>query len=300
MLLLVSTFAYPIFSLSQASYRYIYVFDISQSMNVMDVYNKQVSVSRLNFVKQAAIDSLSKLPCGTELGFALFTGHRALLLTTPIEVCKNQLDLSNTIKLIDWTATWEARSEIAKGLYKSIRLMKRLGNHTAVIFFTDGQEAPPVNPDLLPVFSGKKGAIKGIVVGVGGDKLTPIPKLDRTGKQVGFWKSDEVVHIDVYSQEKNRREGVKLPLGTEHLSSLRESYLKDLADKTGLKYFRLANTDLLLEQLKTKSLGYSKVVQADIRWLFALLALFLFTLLYLILPLRRLMKRTYIGSRGKK
>lgn len=286
-LLLAITFSYPKISLQQATYRYVYVFDISQSMNVMDAHKREPPASRLNFSKQAAIDSLSKLPCGTELGIALFTGHRALLLTTPVETCVNQHDLSNTINMIDWTSTWESRSEIAKGVYKSIRLMKRVDENTRVVFFTDGHEAPPVNPDLLPVFSGEKGQIKGMIVGVGSKKRVKIPKFDRSGKQLGYWGSGDVVHIDVYTQEKNKREGVKPLRGTEHLSSLREPYLKDLADKTGLMYHRLVNLDSFSEQLRTKTLSNPKVIQTDIRWLLALLSLLLFVALFLMEPLQK-------------
>ena len=294
-LLLAVTFAYPKISLEQATYRYIYVFDISQSMNVLDAQNsaqdsvqdKKPQISRLNFAKQAAIKSLSQFPCGTELGIALFTGHRALLLTTPVETCQNQHDLSNTINMIDWTSTWESKSEIAKGVYKSIRLMKRVDqseeNNTRVVFFTDGHEAPPVNLNVLPIFSGKIGQVKGMIVGVGGKKRVKIPKLDRaTGKKVGYWTSGEVVHIDVYTQAKNKRDGIKPLRGTEHLSSLREPYLKDIAAKTGLKYHRLVDLDAFSEALKSKSLSNPKVIQTDLRWLLALLALLLFITKYLI------------------
>ena len=280
-LLLAATFVYPKMSLQQATYRYVYVFDISQSMNVLDARKEEPLVSRLNFAKQAAIESLSQLPCGTELGIALFTGHRALLLTTPVETCQNQHDLSNTINMVDWTSTWEAKSEIAKGVYKSIRLMKRvdkeIDTNTRVVFFTDGHEAPPVNPDVLPRFPGKIGEVKGMIVGVGGKKRVKIPKIDRaTGKRIGYWASGDVVHIDVYTQERNKRDGVKPIRGTEHLSSLREPYLKGIAEKTGLKYHRLLDLNAFSEELKNKSLSNPKAVQTDIRWLLALLALLLF------------------------
>ncbi|KAG1707812.1 Sel1-repeat-containing protein YbeQ [Nymphon striatum] len=251
--------------LERPSFRYVFVFDISQSMNVMDTEYNGLKRSRLNFAKQVAMESLTNFPCGTEVGFALFSGHRAFLLTEPVETCQNVHDLVNTLKLIDWKTTWKARSEIAKGLYKSIRLMKRIKNDTRVVFFTDGHEAPPVNPDLLPAFSGRKGEIKGVVVGVGGDKLVKIPKIDRSGKQTGFWKADEVVHVDIYTQEKHKREGNKLPSGTEHLSSLRESYLKELSDKTGLFYIKLRNSKSLVNQLKRKELSNPKSRETDIR-----------------------------------
>lgn len=289
-LLLALTFISPRINLERPSFRYVYVFDISQSMNVMDTENNGLKSSRLNFAKQAAMESLTRLPCGTEVGFALFTGHRAFLLTEPVETCQNVHDLVNTLKLIDWKTTWEARSEIAKGLYKSIRLMKRIKNNTRVVFFTDGHEAPPINPDLLPAFSGKKGEIKGVVVGVGGAELAKIPKIDRSGKQTGFWEADEVVHVDIYTQEKHKREGNKLPAGTEHLSSMKEVYLQDLSDKTGLFYMRLENSKSFSDRLKRQELSNYKMIETDIRWLLALISLLLFISLYIFHILQRRFK----------
>jgi len=289
--LLALTLFNPKLTLELDSYRYVYVIDISQSMNVKDMKNDRGPLSRLNFVKKTAIDSLSKLPCRTEVGFALFSGHRPFMLTEPVEVCKNLYDLINTVELIDWTNTWKSRSEIAKGLYKSIKLMKVVEKETRVVFFTDGHEAPPINPDQLPRFPGKAGEIKGLIVGVGGDKPVRIPKLKRDGGQEGFWQADEVVHVDIYTQEKNKREGIKLPSGTEHLSFLRESYLKGLAEKTGLKYLRLEDTNSLLNQLDNKAFGHPKTVQADIRWVLALLSLLLLISIYLINPIKAFLNK---------
>lgn len=287
LLLLAATFLQPRFTLTQASYRYVYVFDISQSMNVADVLpiNQSISQkiqSRLEVAKRAAQTSVANLPCGTEVGVALFTGHRVFLLMNPVETCKNQHDINNTISMVDWRSTWEAKSEIAKGMYKSIRLMKQIGANTRVVFFTDGHEAPPVNPAQLPRFSGKVGEVKGLIIGLGGDKLVPIPRIDReSGKQSGVWQANEVVHVDVYNQEKYKRDGVKMPVGFEHMSSLRESYLQSLAAKTGLNYHRLRQPQQLIVPLTDATLSHPTKQLSDARWLFALAALLVFITLYL-------------------
>ncbi len=133
--LLAATFTSPTMQLERATYRYVFVFDISQSMNVMDIPDTDLSITRLNYAKQTAAKSLSILPCGTEVGLALFTGHRAFLLITPIEICANYRELSSILNNIDWRMMWEARSEIAKGLFKSIALMKELEGQTRLVFF---------------------------------------------------------------------------------------------------------------------------------------------------------------------
>jgi len=298
-ILLALTFTRPTLELERPTYRYVFVFDISQSMNVMDVPNTDASISRLDFAKKMTLDAISELPCGTEAGLALFTGHRAFLLITPIEVCSNHREFSSIINNINWKMTWKARSEIAKGLYKSISLLKLLSEEkedhndkdepdpARLVFITDGHEAPPINPEAPPRFAGKTGDIKGLVVGVGDTKPVPIPKFDKEGKQNGFWKVDEVQHTDFNTQVKQQQEGIKATSGTEHLSSLKEAYLKGLSEKTGLKYHRLDNAKALSDQMKSKSLSNSKTITTDMRWFFALCGLLAFVSTLLIAPVKK-------------
>lgn len=278
-MILAATFTRPTLQLEQPTYRYVYVFDITQSMNVTDIPNTNASISRLEYAKQMAGESFSLLPCGTEIGLALFTGHRAFLLITPIEICSNYREIAGVLNDIDWTMTWEARSEVAKGLYKSLSLMKRLDTPTRLVFLTDGHEAPPINPDLPPRFPLEKGEIDGLIIGVGGGEPVPIPKLDETGTQQGFWKMDEVMHIDAYNQQRDAREGTQTSnSGNEHLSSLRSTYLKDLAKITGLSYHTLSGAEKFATQLQSETLGIAKIETTDMRWLFALGSLLCFVL----------------------
>lgn len=275
--------------LERPTYRYVFVFDISQSMNVIDVANTELPLTRLDYAKQTAAETLSILPCGTEVGLALFTGHRAFLLITPIEICANYRELSTMLNNIEWRMTWEKRSEIAKGLYKSIALLKEMAGLTRLVFFTDGHEAPPINPDLPPRYFGLKGEIRGLIMGVGGEKPVPIPKFDETGKQLGYWKAEEVLHIDSFSQSRNTREGIEsMGSRTEHLSSLRETYLEGLANKTGLIYRRLANSEEFSAHMKSKSLSIPELIITDMRWFFALGSLLTFVAASLITSIKQL------------
>lgn len=284
-LLLAATFARPTLDLERDTYRYVFVFDISQSMNVADVPNLKEPISRLAYAKKMAVESMSMLPCGSEVGLALFTGHRAFLLITPTEICANYRELSAILHNIDWTMTWEARSEIAKGLYKSIGLMHQLAEQTRLVFLTDGHEAPPINPDLPPRYTASETAIYGLIVGVGGDQPVPIPKFDNIGEQQGYWQADDVAHIDAYSEARNAREGkTSGAAGTEHLSSLRESYLESLATKTGLGYHRLRDAKNLSRELRREALGIPNIITTDMRWALAFCALVLFLAAMLLVP----------------
>ncbi|MFK8067036.1 MAG: VWA domain-containing protein [Gammaproteobacteria bacterium] len=281
LLLLVITFTKPTLELERSSYRYVFVFDISQSMNVMDVPETDESITRLEYAKKMTLEALSEMPCGTEAGLALFTGHRAFLLITPVEICNSHRELSVMINNIDWRMTWKARSEIAKGLFKSITLLEKLDQTTRLVFITDGHESPPINPEIPPRFPGELGKINGLIVGVGGNEPVQIPKFNKkTGKEEGFWEEKDVQHTDVYSQANAGADTVTT--GTEHLSSLRETYLEGLADKTGLIYHRLGSSEDLFDEMETRDLSIPKTSTADMRWLFALGALLLFIATYFI------------------
>ncbi len=272
--LLAFTFTRPTLDLTRPTYRYVFVFDITQSMNVVDVPHEAPSRSRLDYAKDAAIESLSALPCGTEAGVALFSGHRAFLLVTPIEICANYSELSTIVRRVDWRMTWKARSEVAKGLHKSMNLLKQLPATTRLVFFTDGHEAPPINPELPPRYDGEPGDVAGLIIGVGGATPVPIPKFDDTGVQRGFWKADEVTHIDAFTAMQNAREGITTAVqGSEHLSSLRENYLEAIARNTGLVYERLEQESALAPFMTRDQFSIERVVRSDVRWMFALVAL---------------------------
>lgn len=272
-LLLAATFAVTRMPLKRLGYRYVLVFDITQSMNVADAGPSAAPLTRLAFAKQAALEAVKRLPCGSEVGLALFSGHRAFLMITPIELCANFVELSTMLASIDWRMTWEERSEVAKGVFRSLELLRALPDTTRLVFFTDGHEAPPINPDVKPEFAGETGAVRGLVVGVGGGQPVPIPKLDAEGRQHGYWKAEDVMQVDTFRADQQQRDGVAVTTGTEHLSSLKEDHLRDVAGQTGLDYLRLEDSAALLRAMTGRALGIPRTQPTDIRWVFALGAL---------------------------
>lgn len=263
--LLAWTFTHPTASLPAPQYRYVYVFDISQSMNVTDMGTAAAPLSRLEAAKAAAIHSAGGLPCGSEIGLALFTGHRPFLLMTPVEVCANYGELTDAIRLVDWRMTWRQRSEIAKGLFKSVELMTRLEVPPQLVFFTDGHEAPPIDPELPPRFDGRPGEVDGLLVGVGGAAPAPIPRFDELGNALGHFTAADLADMP--------RAGQALP--DEHLSQLREAYLQDIAATVGLEYHRLAAPAAFTAALQQARLGRTAASAVDLRPTYALIALLL-------------------------
>jgi mxaL protein len=171
------------------------------------------------------------------------------------------------------------------------------------VFITDGHEAPPLNPRHRPAFDDTPGAVPGVVVGVGGSLPTPIPKLDPSGRPLGFWRADEVMQRDMRSQGRGAsvsderladdNSGPTAPTsaalgvtpGSEHLSALREAYLRLLASEAGLAFQRLDTVEGLTAAMTAPALSRRVSVRADARVALALLALVL--LLWRYVPTRR-------------
>jgi len=285
--LLALAFANPTLPWKRSLYEHVVVLDVTQSMNVEDMMLDGKPASRLAFAKRLLHDALPELPCGSRLGWAIFTEYRSYLLYAPVEVCANRAELRASLAGIDGRMAWAGNSEVAKGLHSAIVVAKALPGTPSLVFVTDGHEAPPLNPRHRPRFDDKPGEVAGVVVGVGQLKPAPIPKLDPLGRRLGFWAADEVAQADLRSlgrggsvgQEAMVEEGSAAPVaglgatpGSEHLSALREPYLQLLASENGLAYHRLRDAEALSRAWRDPALARPVAVQGDLRLPLALLA----------------------------
>jgi len=263
---------------------HVVVLDITQSMNVPDVAYQGRPLPRLAAAKAMLADAIVELPCGSKIGLGLFTEYRALVILAPVEVCANRAELLASLAQIDGRMAWTGNSEVAKGLNSSLRAARELPGTPSVVFVTDGQEAPLVNPKYRPGFADFVVAheARGLILGVGGDVPAPIPKTDPSGRPLGFWRADEVSQVDTHSLgrdgsvsgEAMADDGVAAPPlpgatpGHEHLSSLREAYLQLLAGESGLRYQRLRDARSLARTLMDDTLARPRDVRIDLRpWL---------------------------------
>jgi len=281
-----STVLRPAFPLARSVHRHLLVFDITQSMNVRDMTLGGQSSSRLEFAKATAVEALGRLPCGSSVGLGIFTGHRAFVLSTPVDVCEHYGELTRMIAAIDWRMAWIAKSEIAKGVHSALFASGAVGKETTLVFLTDGHEAPPIHPDYRPRFDGQAGVVHGALAGIGGATPVPIPKLAADGGRIGYWAAADVLQVDPYtlgrsgSVSEESMVGVepsivtqRIAVGTEHLSSLRERYLETLARELRLFYRRIGAAADMSDLLLARELATTRVAATDLRWLAALLAL---------------------------
>jgi mxaL protein len=271
-------------------YNLTFIVDITRSMNAEDYRLDDKPVSRLHYVKHTLRELLAKLPCRSKVGLGVFTERRSTLMFEPIEVCSGFAELDAAIAGLDWRMAWAADSRIANGLLSALEMLQH--GDSKVVFVTDGQEAPPVNPRYRSDFSAIKGKLDGMILGVGGLQPVPIPKFNAKGELAGFYSADDVPQRSTFGEPdlnpekiegydaRNAPFGRTAATGSEHLASLREPYLQQLAAEAGLRYERLTDADALSEALQKPGFAVQKQVAADVRWQAALAALALLLPIY--------------------
>jgi mxaL protein len=263
----------------------VVVLDITQSMNTVDALVDGQPASRLAFAKARLHRALARLPCGARLGWGVFTEYRSAVLMLPVEVCGNYAELSAALERIDNTMAWAGGSEITKGLLSALRISARIPEHPAVVFFTDGHEAPPLRADYAPAIPDDATDRHGFIVGVGGDEPRPIPKTDPTGHPIGVWGPQEVMQAAPRGTDESAPGG-DAPAGSEHLSSLKQEHLRELAAFTGLGYVRLQDSTDVAAILQDERATRRLPAPTDTRAPLAAVALAL--LLFAVGPARRL------------
>lgn len=290
LLALLVTALYPTQLQKKPVYNLTFIVDITRSMNAEDYRIDDKPVSRLEFVKLSLRDLIRQLPCQSRVGLGVFTERRSTILYEPVEVCSGYAELDQSIAALDWRMAWAADSRIAGGLLNAMQLLK--DKDAALIFVSDGQEAPPINPRYRTDFAEIKGKLKGMIIGAGGLQAVPIPKFDAKGKRIGVYGPDDVPHRSSFGESdlnpekiegydaRNAPFGKYAAVGNEHLSALQEGYLQQLAAETGLDYQRLQNNDDLRNALKNPTLSRPADSAVDVRAYYASLALLLLLMLF--------------------
>ncbi len=271
LLLLAAALFKPAIPMQRQIFNYIFVIDITQSMNARDYHVAGLPADRLSFVKQSLQHVLHELPCHSKVGLGLFTTKNMFLLFEPLEICQHYHVIETSLEKIDWRMAWAADSHIARGLYASIRDLGKVGSKPRLVFFTDGQQTP--SGSKTPPFLSTPGAVKGQIIGVGNLQPVPIPKLDNSNRQIGYWLADE-------AETRSRRTAGRHMSTEKYLSSVKENELQRLAGITGLQYHHLQTPQQLADLLQAADIGNPESVDTDISWFLAATALLVFVTPY--------------------
>lgn len=273
--MLLATLIVPKLHVARAVYTVVAVLDITGSMNARDQQGGGGTISRIDMEKRALLRLLASLPCGSRLGVGIFVEERPFLLFAPVETCGNYAPLAASIAGIDWHMGWDSESHIAAALRAAVVTAKDLD--ADLIFMTDGQEMPPLSWSPPVDFAPVRGIVHGLLVGIGGHEFVPIPKFDRAGRSVGFWKAGEVPS-----------ETGGMFKGHEYLTAVDEPHLQALARAGGLTYLNLSSSGDLLTDFSRAAAERTQRVSVDIRYVPAAFALLLLACCAVSLPgLRR-------------
>jgi mxaL protein len=299
-ILIVAGLFLPRVKLTRDVYDALAIVDITTSMNTRDLTLDGKPASRLDVIKDRLRQFAAGLPCQSKLGFGIFSERRVFILFEPVEVCANFASIDAAITGLDWRMAWEGDSRVTSGVHDGIAVAQSLG--ADLLFFTDGHEAPPLPWTGMPAFEGKPGEVKGLLVGVGGKTLSPIPKYDDEGREIGVIGPDDVLQENrsgIPPPDAASRPGYHpkwAPFGdvqinnNEHLTSVKEDHLRAIAAQTGLAYAYLDTAPSLVEDFEAVASPREVVVATDIRPYPAGLALLLLLILFGLLPLREALR----------
>jgi len=282
LLVLLPVFAAPKLRMEGGTYAWLFVIDITESMNVRDVDARKPNESRLDRAKTSVVAALANLPCGSTAAVALFAGTDTVTLFEPLEVCAHFPAIEETVRNIDWRMAWDGDSRIEAGLVNAIGEAEK--RHLDLVFITDGDEAPHVEVPRLGDLLALRGPVHGWLLGVGSVEPHPVPRLDADNRIVGYWTAIDaarqgfhpnlVESIEHASTEDLEKTGA-LDEVVEHRSALRAAYLKQLGTAAGLGYETADSDDALAKLAVDAKLQRQQNAERDVRFVFGLAAAFL-------------------------
>lgn len=229
---------------------YVFVVDITQSMNVQDMRIQEQSASRLNYTLNTLDETIKALPCGTKVSIALFANAEIVPLYVPMEICANYSVIHDSLNHIEWRMAWRGSSHLRLGLLDASRMLLFFLEPAQIIFFTDGDEAAPINAitkiDLTPM----PGSNGWLLVGVGKPDPSPVPKFNSKNEIIGYWSqyATKVEPSQIVNEESlgKRDDSIATDPKEYYLSALQEGYLKEMANDIEASYVRLDSRDQLL------------------------------------------------------
>jgi mxaL protein len=277
LLLLFVAILRPALTVQRDIHTYLLVIDITQSMNTEDMRIDGRPASRIAYTRRLLHDLVASMPCGTRVGVAIFAGVLVTTLFNPVDLCENYSAIQDTLEHLEWRQASHGNSRIGFGMLSAAGAVKALHEPAQVIFFSDGEESPVLHAFNRADLSKWQGGSGWLLVGMGSDTPTPIPKMDENNKVIGYW-SDNTYQLEpgiaqVSDETRLKRDdGVATQDYERHLSKLDEAYLKSLAKDIKADYVRGDNIATLQHTLRQQPGTHRDRAPYPLDWLFASIA----------------------------
>jgi len=286
LLVLLPVFLAPRWPLPGTTFAYLFIVDVSESMNVRDVPGGGADESRLDRAKAALAASLAALPCGSRVSIGLFAGSDALTLFEPMEVCRHFPAIDAIVRGIDWRMAWDGDSRIEAAVRAG--LLEAGQRNLDLVFFSDGDEAPHVAVPHMAELLAVQGKVRGLLVGVGGPQARPVPRLDADNRVIGYWTAVDAVREGFYpnlaeivkqsaAPAELERSGA-LDEVQEHKSALNEEYLQLVAASAGLGYVKSESAEQVASAVAGAGNARHEKAERDMRLVFGLASALLVTM----------------------
>ncbi len=285
LLLLIALFK-PTVPIKRNIYSYLLVADISQSMNVKDMSILGKPVTRMEYQQYLLHRIIGEMPCGTHVSIGLFAGVSVAALYTPIEVCENFAAIEETIDHLDWRNGWSGNSRVRESMVTMAKLIRSFPEPAQVVYFSDGEETPKLHIFNTRDLAGFQGGKDWLLVGIGSDKGTAIPKLDDKNQLIGYWSAESFAMQPGVAQiaQENigaREDSVAGEISDRYLSRLDEKYMMSLAKEVDGNYVNGSSLQAILTAMKAQPPARRSKAAFELKWVFAGLAGLLFLAAYL-------------------
>ena len=270
-------------------FNYIFIVDISQSMNTNDMVINNQKISRLDYTKAVLHTVLEQLPCETKVSIGLFAGVSVAATYTPIEICENFSAINSTINNLDWRSSWSGNTRIRESLANLARLIRSFPESAQVIYFTDGEEAPKLHVFNTRDLTQFQGGNDWLLVGIGSNEGAPIPKYDSFNQLIGYWSNDSFALQPGIAQisESNigtRNDSIASGESDRYISKLDEKYLTELANEIKGSYVKGDSAASIIDKMKKQKAAWRDQSQFPLRNFFTFIALVLFSVRFISLP----------------
>ncbi len=284
-LLIIALFK-PTIPVKRNIYSYMLVADISQSMNVVDMQLNGKPVSRMQYQQYLLHRIVGEMPCGTQVSIGLFAGVSVAALYTPIEVCQNFAAIEDTIDHLDWRNGWSGNSRVRESMVTMAKLIRSFPEPAQVVYFSDGEETPKLHIFNTRDLTGFQGGKDWLLVGIGSDKGTAIPKLDEKNQLIGYWSAESFAMQPGVAQiaQENigaREDSVASAESDRYMSRLDEKYLISVAKEISGNYVNGHSLQNILAAMKKQPPARREIAAFDLKWIIASIAGLIFLAAYM-------------------
>ena len=290
----------PKVSIERDIHNYIFVVDISQSMLTKDMSIEGQKVSRLDYSKKLLQGIMDQLPCKTNVSIGMFAGVSVAATYTPINICDNYSAINSTIQHLDWRSVWSGNSRIREGLSNLARLIRSFPQSARVVFLTDGEEAPRLHTFNTRDLSQFQGETDWLMVGIGSEEGSAIPKYDSENQLIGFWSIDSFALQPGIAQisESNigaRNDSIAFSESDRYISKLNEKYLIEITSMIKGQYIKGDSVNSVVSKMNTIPPSWRDNSELPLRNLFVTLSLVFFLLRF-----NKLLPTIYFLKKKKK